>query len=173
MLTLDQLKALLGDDTLTEETAAAALTERFKGLSTQVTDLETQLEAAEGKTSTMAASRTVDPDVLDGLAETAEDGIDNLVSLSKISPAVAKNLKSILVGPASGRNAYALSRQVSGTEQSVAKAIITALKENDVVKLGESTKGQAMSRVVPGGSDTAADPDTTKRMIEMAGGAAK
>ena len=125
---------------------------------------------------TKGAARTteIDSDVLDQLAEAGEERILGLSRGEKprLTPAVAKALVDVLVGKPATRNAYALSRTVSGTPESLLKQVVKALEGNDVVKLGEHTKGQqvALSRQTPGESDTAADPKLTESMVAMAGG---
>ncbi|MBI5724608.1 MAG: hypothetical protein HZA50_11655 [Planctomycetes bacterium] len=184
-LKLADVRTLLGaGDDLTAENAAARLAEHLKknadaraATDKQILDLKTQVESLSKKAASLKTEtdRQPDPDVLDQLAEGAEDRIDGLVSKSRITPAVAASLKDLLVGKAGGRNAWALSRNVSGTDESLIRGIVKALEANDVVKLGEQTKGQRieMSRNSPGGEEPDHDPKVTSNMVEMAGGAAK
>jgi hypothetical protein len=104
------------------------------------------------KMKSMSAIYEIDPEALDLIIENTEMALSNLVSASKITPAVQKKLQAALIGPADARNAYALSRTASKTPKSIAASVIDALKDNDPVVLGEKTKAQtvSLSRQVPG-----------------------
>jgi hypothetical protein len=153
--------------------AFSVLNKSAGDLQKKATDLDAQLQAATKK---MAAS-TISEDVLDQLAEGAEEAIDGLAcgATPKISPAVAKDLKGLLIGDAGRRNTYALSRHVSGTPESLLKGIVRILRTNDIVKLGEDTHAQAvaLSRIVPGAKpDDTPDPKLQGEMAAVAGSAA-
>ena len=176
---IEKLRKMLGaGEDLTAENAFERIEQRFEEGSKAKTDLDKKVSdlsaQVESLTAKLAAStkddKKVDPEILDERAESAEDKIDALVEKGKILPAVAASLKEALVGKAGTRNAFCLSRTISGTTDSVLNSVVKALDQNDPVKLGEQTKRQAigLSRQVPGGSEdvTKADPE----VIRMATG---
>jgi len=145
---LKKIRELLGEESIDEGNALSALC----------------MAISKGP---KAAS--LDADVLDGLVETAEARIDTLVTRNKINPAVADGLKKLFIGEGNSRNVYALSRNVSNTPESMVKSLCKILDQNDIVKLGEQTKGQALSRIVPGEEGQVKDEDQKKVTDEMAG----
>ena len=114
----------------------------------------------------------VDPEVAEMLAEGTQEKLKALVASGKITPAVQAKLELALVGPASARNVYALSRTASKTEKSLAAAVIEALAENTPPKLGEKTGAQVreLSRVVPDGKPETESKAVTETMVKMANG---
>ena len=187
-MTDEQLKAIqqalgAGDD-LEADSVATRIAERLEAgktekadLEKKVVDLTAEVEALKKTAEEQGASRTepkVDPDLLDDLAESAESRIDNLVDKGKVVASVAASLKDLLIGKPGARNAFALSRKVSQTNESLVKGLCKALEQNDVVKLGETLGAQVtLSRSVPDGDAKDHDPDVTKEMIDQAGGPAK
>ena len=171
---LKQIREILGaGEDFTEENMLTRLAERITAdtdeklkLSKDMAELKGQVESLKSKDKT--ASK-VDPDILDDRAENAEEKIDGLVEKAKITPKVAASLKEILVGEPTKRNAYMLSRKVSGTDKSVTYKILGALAENDSVELGEKTKSQSlsMSRSVPN-ADLKPDEKEVDRTSEIA-----
>ena len=174
---LKQLQAILPEadrKDLTADNAIERVCAAFSSLSKSIEDSKAKVLELEGKVEAAAkkmAASTISPEVLDQLAEGAEESIDSLACGAKpvISPAVAKDLKTILVGTPAARNTFALSRSVSGTPVSLVKSLVTALKANDVVALGEVTKSQALalSRNVPGeNEDDKPAPEIAKAMTD-------
>jgi len=161
MIDLKALRTLLGaGEELTEENALTVLGERLEGDATKLNDLTTaqvdlKAEFDQFKTDNPKDEKPVlDPDVEDDLAEGAQGKLDNLVATGKITPAVSEKLAASLIGGEGKRNAFALSRKVSGMSRSIANTVFDALKANDPVELGKTlTKIQtvAMSRTAPGG----------------------
>jgi hypothetical protein len=164
---LKKLQDLLGEDgkDLTDENAASKICDHVTGLTKRLSALE---KAAEKK---MAAS-TLTPDAEDVLVESAEAGLDGLVTAGNLLPCSVTALKEILIGKPGARNAYTLSRSVSGTEESMVRGIVKALKMNDPIKLGEQTKQQtiALSRITPGTEKVEDDPKVAETMVNMVGG---
>jgi hypothetical protein len=188
MLTADELKTIqtaLGEEgkNVTAENGVAAMCTALSKLATSVTDLtkkaDDQKQIAASLQTKLDAKKetTVDADILDQLAEGAEERIEGLTlgPKPKITPAVAKSLKALLVGETGHRNAYALSRTVSGTPKSLVKQVVEALEGNDPVVLGEQSKAQTigLSRQVPGTEGSQDDPKVTEGMVNMAGGKAE
>jgi len=175
---LDKFRKMLGaGEDLTEDKVLDRIAERFTAHATEktaldkkVTDLSGEVEGLKAKVAASTKDvKTVDPELLDERAETAEEKIDGLVPKGKITPAVAASLKAALVGPAAGRNTFCLSRSISGTPESVVNAIIKALDMNDPVKLGEQTKSQALSRQVPGDDAPKMDKEVVEQMVGAGG----
>ena len=173
---LEDLQTIMGDagKDLTDENAAEKLGEFVQGLQAKPTTLQAELDQAKARIEELEKAGAtkdpeIDPDALDMMAESAGERLDALVASNKITPAVRDRLGKVLVGEVGKPNAMMLSRRASGAAGSVAKLVIDALKENDVVKLGEQTASQAMamSRQSPGGEPDA-DPEVTKSMTEMA-----
>ena len=172
---LTKVREILGaGEDFTEENMLTRLAERIQAdtdnklsLTEELTKLKGEVEALKSKDAKGTAASTVDPDVLDERAETAEEKFDGLVEKSKITPKVAASLKDIFIGQPNERKAYMLSRKVSGTDESIVRKVVKALEENDHVELGEKTKSQALSRIVP---DAEFEPDEkeTKRTGDIA-----
>lgn len=162
---LEKLRELLGaGEDLTEENVLGRIEEKITGLTTEKDELQktnitltgkvATLEAATKKSASMSKIQK-DPDLLEQMASTAEQQLDLLVKDGKIVPAVKDKLHAILIGETNKRNVFALSLQEGN--QSVFTGVITALKENDLVKLGEQTGAQVLQRQVP---DDKHDTDT-------------
>lgn len=180
---MDKFRKLLGLPADADEAAIVAAIEKrleaadaskldqdkkITDLSAEVESLKAQVKAASSKSD----EKKVDPDLLDERAETGEEKIDGLVTKGKILPAVAASLKAALVGGAGSRNAFCLSRTVSGTPESILSQVVKALDQNDPVKLGEQTKSQELSRMVPGSDGASvADPEIVKQMVGAGGSA--
>ena len=145
-----------------------AATEQVTELTTKVTALEANAEAGDKTPKAFA----LDADVAEGLAEGIESRVEGLVACGAVTPAVAKNLTTLLAGKMGGRPAMLLSKQAPGVEgdQSIARQVIDVLKENKPVETGERTGLQVLTREVPGGSEAAPgfNPDVNKDMIAMA-----
>jgi hypothetical protein len=159
------LQALISMFTLPADTTDANVLDRIKtaraaeseSASKALSAVKAQVEDLSGKLA-KAQPKTIDPDAVEMLAEGTGAAILSLVDSAKITPAVAAKLTDALVGAAGNRNAFALSRTVSGDATPLARRIIDALKENDPVALGEKTKSQAiaLSRQTPDGQKAAA-----------------
>ena len=152
----------LGDEKKKSDDQVTALSQDVEQLKGKITDLEAKA-AGRGEPK-------VDPDAIEMMAEGANDKIDGLAAKGNITPAVAASLKGILVGNAGARNAKALSRTASGDATPLAKAIIEALAGNDPVVLHEVTRGQSLSRTVPGGGacNGSEDKDVVEAMTSGA-----
>ena len=85
-----------------------------------------------------------------------------LVEKGKVTPDVAKKLSSILIGEVGSRNEMSLSLGAENTP-SIASRVLSALNENDIIKLGEKTGHQILSRTTPSDSD---NTDKSKPSIE-------
>lgn len=178
--TLDKLQAMYGiSEELTDENWLDKITEAQKALSeasaaakTQASELKTKLDdmGKELEQAKQASGGTKPPEVSDEvqdvLAEAAEAKAASLVETGKITPAVKDKLCAALVGAAGKRNVFALSRHVSKTDASLANAVLDALKENDVVKLGEKTGLQVLQASTAQGDATEADAAEIKRRAE-------
>ena len=176
---LKKIREILGaGDDFTEENMLSRIEERVKADADEKLTLSKDVATLKGEIETLKKSKgndkdkkaSIDPDVLDERAETATEKIDGLVEKAKITPKVAASLKDILVGKPNERNAFMLSRKVSGTDESITRQIVAALAENDPVELGEKTKAQtiAMSRMVPGDDDYKPDEKEVARTTQIA-----
>lgn len=146
---------------------AVAEAEKATQLTGKVEELTQEIAASRSKTS--STTPKIDPDITDQQAELAEDKMQMLVDKGKVTPAVAVSLSRILIGEAGSRRSYCLSRRMSETDDSIARSVIAALEENDLVKLGEQTGRQviSLSRETPGGDEKAVDKETQTDMIEV------
>lgn len=151
---LTKIKAALGTDAeLTEENLADAITAALTAEREKVT-------AAEAKAQAIAASHTAnerkepDADSLALIAEATGEKIDALVASGHVTPAVAASLKGKFIGEPGKYNAYAMSAAFSGRPTSITRDIIDLFKQNGpVIKMGEQTKGQALSHDGRDGGD--------------------
>ena len=123
----------------TPENAFALLTEQMKALSLLAIEQADSLKKAETKA---LSTIEVDPDTLETSVELVETKLSALVTEGAITPAVQKNLASVLIGAEGSRNVMALSRKATGGTKAMATLIIDALKGNKAVKIGEKTSGQ-------------------------------
>ena len=114
------------------------------------------------------AASKIDPNTLELAGTTIEDRIAMLTEKGNITPAVAKKLSTILVGPQGNRNEFSLSLG-ENQSPSIASQVVDALKGNDPVKLGEHTKSQVLSREEPGGEEVKADEEGGAAMLSGAG----
>lgn len=110
----------------------------------------------------------VDPELLDDRRSFVGEKIDGLIQAGKLLPALKDKLHLVLAGTADQPNAYALSRQLSRTDKSIAVMVLDILDQNDPIKLGEQTRGQvvAMGRSVPG-YDPQSQSKTTNDFLKM------
>lgn len=162
---LEALQKLIGaDESLTEDNAAEMLSKAFSDLTADRDDLSKMLTEAKGaiETLTKAAKAKgddkppeLDPDVEDQLVEGVEARTEAMVNSARLTPAARKTFHDRFVGPPGKRNAYALSRAISGTPQSFVNMFLDVLAANDPVALGEKTHAQTavLSRVTPGGNE--------------------
>ena len=97
--------------TLTVENGLVKLCEKHLELSTLAVELDKQV-----KDGSQVAMSNVDPEVAEMLAEGTQEKLKALVASGKITPAVQAKLELALVGPASARNVYALSRTASNVK---------------------------------------------------------
>jgi hypothetical protein len=169
---LKELQTRLGiEDEVTADNALELIGTAFDAAKTEQ---QTKLDEL---TQQIAASRTkkdepLDPDTEDMLVEGAEAKLDKLVADGKITPAVSAKLAASLIGESGSRQGYLLSRHRSGTPKSVCRSILDALEDNNVVELGEQTRGQGLSLSHPSDADQKASDEAADEMIEMAGGTA-
>lgn len=161
-MTPEQIKSICeyigaADGDVTEENAwdkvkefATAQTGTIGERDTTIATLNARVQTLETevKTGEKAASK-IDPQTLDILAEATEAKLAGLVTAGKITPATSDKLAASLIGPADGRNAYTLSRHVSGTTAAIAAGVLDALAGNEPPPIGERTGRQSMSRQVP------------------------
>ena len=170
---LARLRELLElDAEASVDAVLAAAVERIEALVREKADLLAKLESGvRHEDHRLKALAAVEPEVLEGLAECAEDRLSSLVARGRVTPAVADALRGVLVGPAGRRNAYALSRSLSGSDPSLVRGVLSALEANQPVEFGEATGGQwvALAQVTPGEHPPSHRPETTREMIEMAG----
>ena len=126
-------------DKLTVENGLTLLTDQMKALSLLAIDQAEQLKKAE----TLNLSKIeVDPDTLETSVELVETKLSALVTEGAITPAVQKNLTTVLIGAEGSRNVMALSRKATGGTKPLATLIIDALKGHKAVKIGEKTGAQ-------------------------------
>ncbi len=169
----------LDEGTLTTDNAIVKIQEHTVATGSELEDLRAELEKLKEDVdddekkvddNPKPEDKTVklDPDVLDQQRENADEQIDGLVAQNKVTPAVAASLKKVLVGDVAKPNAFCLSRRVSGTDQSIVKGVVEALKQNDPVKLGEATRPQAMELSMQ--NEDQKDAEVQSEMVDMAGG---
>lgn len=177
------LQTILGIDTaITAENVAEVIktgitSERDKAgeIGKKLTDLTATNAtlAAQIKDLEKGETPEVDLDTLEDAADVRSERIDLLVEKKKISPAIAASMKVKLLGEPGKRNAYALSRKVSGLPTPLVDDVIEMFNQNDVVELGEQTKSQAkaLSRTVPGSEDEekSFSEDVHSEMLEDVG----
>lgn len=177
---LKQIKELLGtEDEVTEENVFSLLSafvkdkdSKTEDIQSKLTELTKRLDTAE--TDAKAAGREKaaqkDPDTLELIASAGEKELSFLVKDGKITPAVSEKLQTVLIGAAGGRNAKALCLG-ENSAPSLLSEVVAALKENDVVKLGEQTGTQVLARNVPGQDEnTTPDKEVVTEMVESVDG---
>ena len=139
---LEAIKPHLNADNaakLTGENGVELLTAQMHELSLLAIEQSKALKESETKSLDRLQ---VDPDVIEMSAENTELKLSTLVKEGAITPATSKALSAALVGPASARNVYALSRKATGGATALATLVLDALKDNKPVRLGEKTAGQ-------------------------------
>ena len=166
---LDKLKTLfgLGDDA-TEETVLSLIEKQTKEQSEKLSSSQEENIALKSQLDKSKAASKIDPNTLELAGTTIEDRIAMLTEKGNITPAVAKKLSTILVGPQGNRNEFSLSLG-ENQSPSIASQVVDALKGNDPVKLGEHTKSQVLSREEPGGEEVKADEEGGAAMLSGAG----
>lgn len=163
------LKALgkaLGIEDLEDANAVDKITAAFAERGTKATAVEaslgehkTKLEAAESGLKAAReelAAKTepvkVDAVTLELAQETREGKLGTLVANAKITPAVKDRLHAIFLGADGAR----LKASISNGSQHIFQEVVSALDENDPVKLKEQTGPQAavlMSSMAKGGKN--------------------
>lgn len=176
---IDAVKELK-EDALAEK-VEAALKARDDKLAAKDEEIEA-LQASKGEDGKPKAGDEdrgedpkPDPDALSMLADGADEKLESLVRMGRITPACRDELKPILLGDGEQYAVRMLSRRASEGKPPLTKRLLAALEKNDPVQLKEQTgpQGVALSRDVPGG-DAGADVDEElqSEMVEMAGGKA-
>lgn len=178
--TLLKLKALLGeDDDSTEENIVSRLEAAIKAgkeskealdaAQKEVKKLSGLVKAVEKKTAGGTEVK-IDPNLAEQMGSTAEQQLSLLVQAGKITPAVKDKLAAGLIGETGKRNLIALSLG-ENSSPSVLTVVVDALKENDLVKLGEQTGAQVLQRQAPDDDDTKkkADKEAGDVMLSAAG----
>jgi len=183
---LETLQNLIGaEEALTEETAAdevktfldelknnnAALKKQIEEITEEIENFKTE-SAREDKNDSSddkKSSVTMDEDTAEQAAITAEERLSLLVEQGKITPAVKEKLCSVLIGTTGSRNIMALSVKGQPDKRSLASNILDALKENDIIKLGEQTGAQVtLSRIIPDENEPTVDVSIQKEMTAVA-----
>jgi hypothetical protein len=158
---LAEIQALLGvTEPLTELTVVDAISAKMKAIAA---DAETVKAEADKKMSAIPAK--LDPNITAQLVELAEQKLSMLVEKGKITPAVQKELATILIGEQGSRNEICLSFGSDG-KKSMLSLVVDALAKNDVIELGTKTGIQSMHRTETDASVKELD-DTTKKMAGM------
>lgn len=160
---LSFLGTMIGKTDLTEANALSELTAWDTKRKSDATAQATKLSNLEGQIKRLGADdndplklSAVDGDSVELMAEGIEAKRDALVSKGKISPAVATELSTLLIGKPGERNVLCLSGTVAkraGQNAPLAKAVFAALEKNEVARLGQRTTVQTMSRIENGGDD--------------------
>lgn len=174
-LDLAPFKTLLGKPELTETELATAVRERLTAAESAKTtaenearDMKAKVLSLEGQLTALKAKPEPDAEVLDMLADGAGDGFDALATNGNITPAIAASLKTLFVGAPKSRNAYALSGRVSGHETSIAKQLITILKDNKPTPAAGHKTGLQMS--TGRGEVTAEDKAAAAKQLKAGAG---
>ena len=178
---LETLTELIGaGDALTDETAEGLVKSYFEGSAKVYDDLTAQVESltadikklkAEADKVTEPAPNPVemDEDTAEQAAEAADQRLSMLVQQGKITPAVQIKLSAVLLGETGKRNVMALSIKGQSSKKSLTTQILDALKDNDIIKLGEQTGAQVtLSRVTPDATAEAVDKDLQAEMTKTA-----
>lgn len=176
------LQKLIGTKTeLTEDNTLDVLTSHLEGINASNAELTTKIEGLTADISklTTAADNTsdggdkpvtMDEDAAAQAADTAEERLSLLVEAGKITPDVAKQLSTILVGEPGNLNVMALSIKGQSDKKSLSSKIISALKQNDIIKLSEKTGHQiTLSRQTPDAVE-GVDKKVTEEMTKTADG---
>lgn len=152
--TLKALRELLGQgEDLTEDNALSRIEERIKNLTDknkELTEANVALDAqVKEKQSTKASKElSIDPNLAEQMASTAEQQLELAVKAGKATPAFANKLKEIFVGKTGERNTKMLSIAQDGSS-SLFSRLLKALEENDITQLAEQTGLQVLSREFP------------------------
>lgn len=175
-----KLKALLGkDDDSTAENIMSRLEAAMKAGADSLTtakdeniNLKKEVEKIKAaSTQTASTEVKIDPNLAEQMGSTAEQQLSLLAQAGKITPAVKDKLTAGLIGETGKRNLIALSLG-ENSSPSVLTVVVDALKENDIMKLGEQTGAQVTQRAVPAGDDdekTKADKESGDVMMSAAG----
>lgn len=157
---LEKLKSMfgLGEDATEEnilsliETSTKEKAVLLKKSQDEVLSVKSQLSKDKA-----ASQLFQDPNTLELVGTTMATQLSMLVEKGNITPDVAKELSTILIGEQGQRNAYTLSLGKDSVP-SIASQVLKILGKNDPVKIGEMTKAQTLSREIPGG-DTGNEAD--------------
>lgn len=175
MIDFKKLAESLGVDT---EITEANLTESILGvidpLKTQTTEFETKLAEMQtkldAKTEKLAASKLT-PELQEQMGVTANDALDNLVAVGKLTPAACIKAKELFIGETDGRNVMALSLR-EDKKPSFFSNLCEVLKANNPADLKELTPGQrkALSRETPGDEEAqGASKEVKDELVDAAG----
>lgn len=185
---VDRIADILGDDGVTADNWEERLQKAIKGRGggsdgdrtasgPTVADVvagrvapSAELVEAVGKVADdkRQAAAKVDPDAIEDAAEATADRLAGLRDSGKIPPAVHDKLAASLVGEKGSRNAFALSRRLSGDNDTpaLARRVVDALKELPVLT-GSSSGSQPVdaSRTDGPGDGGAGGNDETKEAL--------
>lgn len=172
---LQKVRELLGaSDDLTEENVLSRITEKIQSLTSKAEELQKENIDLKAKSeSNSSTASKIDKNLAEQMGTTAEQQLSLLVDAGKITPAVKNKLTEALIGKTGSRNIMALSIGDNNAPSLLSK-VIDALKENDIVQLGERTGVQVLSRSVPGAIDKETSEKeqakVTDEMVEMVNG---
>jgi len=145
---LTKLKEAFGiESDLTEENVVEVLTGEHSKLTAKIAEMTTARDTIQASLDAERDQKpkdvTIEPEVLDVLSEATDAKLDNLVSMSRITPAVRDKFKAIIADEKV--QPFMLSRTVSGTPKSVVSQILDVLKDNEVVDTREKTGTQVLT----------------------------
>ena len=174
---LKKLRELLGaGEDLTDENALSRIQERLNTDKDAREKLEKEVLSLKSEVATLKKAKSAsqiadkDPDLVEQRAETIEEKLSLLVEKGRITPDVKTKLSAILVGSDGNRKVFSLCMR-DGNEKSIASQVCSALESNDIVKLGEQTGVQILSRTTPKDKDTEDDGPAPEGANAMAIGA--
>jgi hypothetical protein len=147
-----------GDETGDVELIDAMLA-MIDQLKAKLEELSKAEKAEPGSAEPMTASQL---EALEDKAEIVANELETMQAAGQITPANAKALSAVLLGTHGQRNAYMLSRiadplATGGVGTLRARQILSVVKACTAVKLGQQTKGQALSQSADGTETVAFD----------------
>lgn len=166
-------------DTLTDETAFAAISETVKKLGEDKDSLKRLLDETKGNVDALTAkvkelekageSSELDEELATERAKRIEQRVEASIAGGRLLPAVKDKVLSLLTGTPDARPRLMLSIKASPFTDCLADVFLDLIDANgQVIRPGEKTKVQTLSRLTPGGDDKTFNPKVCEEMREMA-----
>lgn len=153
-------------ETVTDANAETLILSAATGLKKTVTETKQALELSRSE-SAIKKLEPVSPVLVTMAADNRRMKLDALVAAGKITPGVKDRLAKKFIGDG---NTSALELSLANGTHSDFDGIVDALKENDIVKLGEQTGQQVLKLSLAPEEDAArkAETDAAKKLEEQA-----